>query len=85
MSEWRAGAWSRLSLVVVLWALCYPLVGTGLDAAPPLTFAALRALVGGTALGLVAVALRRPFPRGRTMGWAALGGALATGLGFAGM
>lgn len=52
-----------LLLVPVLNALCYPFISLGLAYAPHLTFAALRAIVAGLSLAIVAVALRRPLPK----------------------
>lgn len=75
-----------LLLVTVLWASCYPLITVGLRFAPPLSFAALRALAAGVSLVFIAGLLRRPMPRGyRT--WLALAaiGLGTTSLGFLGM
>jgi len=73
-------------LVMFLWAACFPLIVLGLQDAPHLHFAALRALLAGVVLLLVAVALRRPLPRGMKtwlqLGWIGLG---ATTLAFLGM
>jgi drug/metabolite transporter (DMT)-like permease len=41
-------------LVAVLWAICFPFIVVGLPDAPPLLFAALRALLAGLCLVLVA-------------------------------
>ncbi|OUC09870.1 hypothetical protein RY27_00235 [Litorilinea aerophila] len=72
--------------VTFLWALCYPLIATGLAAAPPLAFAALRSLIAGAGLLTVAAVLRRPLPRDANTWLALLGAGLsATGLGFTGM
>ncbi len=80
------GDLSRLLLVTFLWALCYPLIATGLSAAPPLTFAALRSFVAGLGLLAPAVLLRRPWPEGWRVWSNLMGVGLgATGLGFAGM
>ena len=73
-------------LVMFLWAACFPLIMFGLQDAPHLHFAALRALLAGVVLLLVAVALRRPLPRGLKK-WFQLGciGLGATTLAFLGM
>lgn len=72
--------------VSILWALCYPLIALGIRYAPPLAFAALRALVAGLALGAVAWALGRPVPRDlRTWAMLAAIGLGTTSLGFLGM
>lgn len=75
-----------LLVVAALWATCYPLITVGLKYAPPFHFAALRALVAGSALALVAALLRRPMPR-RPGTWLALAvtGLGTTSLGFFGM
>lgn len=69
-----------------LWALCFPLIATGLDLAPHLAFAAMRAALAGLSLLLIAVLLGRPLPRG-LRSWALIGliGIGSTSLGFFGM
>ncbi|RST85467.1 DMT family transporter [Aquibium carbonis] len=62
-----------LVLVAVLNALCYPLITMGLAHVPHLTFAALRAIVAGISLALIAAVLRRPWPPD-FRAWVALGG-----------
>ena len=80
------GDLARLILVMFLWALCFPLIATGLSATPPLYFSALRSFVAGVGLLLPAFALRRPLPQGRSVWWGLLGvGLSATSLGFGGM
>ena len=76
----------KVITVMALWAACFPLITTGLALAPHLTFAAMRALVAGTALVGTALALGRPMPTGRTT-WLLLivAGVGATTLGFLGM
>lgn len=75
-----------LLLVMFLWALCFPLIATGLSSSPPLYFAALRALVAGIGLLIVALALRRPLPRQPHLWLGILGVGLSyTSAGFAGM
>lgn len=72
--------------VMLLWALCFPLISIGLTSSPPLFYAAIRALIAGIFLLLFAIALRRPLPNERSV-W--LGvivvGLTATSLGFFGM
>lgn len=72
--------------VMFLWAICYPLIVLGLSEAPHLSFATLRAVLAGAALLLIALALRRPMPKGWRV-WASLAaiGLGATTLGFIGM
>ena len=73
-------------LVMFLWAVCFPLIQTGLEASPPMWFAGLRALLAGVVLIVFAGLTGRPQIRG-TMVWSAvaLAGLTATGLGFFGM
>ncbi|WP_228845367.1 DMT family transporter [Phototrophicus methaneseepsis] len=92
--ELDAGVRQRLSwidlalllLVMFLWALCFPLIATGLSSSPPLYFAALRSLVAGIGLLVPAVALRHPLPRLPRLWLGILGVGLSyTSAGFAGM
>lgn len=77
---------AQIIFVMLLWAACYPLITIGIEFAPHLTFAALRAILAGLALTGLAIALRRPLPRGRRV-WAMIAviGVGATSLGFLGM
>ena len=76
----------KVVTVMALWAACFPLITTGLALAPHLTFAAMRALIAGTALLGTAIALGRPFPNGvRTWLLLIVAGIGATTLGFLGM
>jgi len=77
---------ARIVLAMFLWAACFPLITAGLQYAPHLTFATMRAVLAGAVLVGLAVMLRRPFPRGWRI-WAILGvvGFGATSLGFLGM
>ncbi|CAM9938407.1 DMT family transporter [Salinisphaera sp. P385] len=73
-------------LVAFLWAICFPLIEVGLGDAPPLVFAATRAVLAGALLILLAVWLGRPWPRGFVnLGLIAAIGVSFTGLGFGGM
>jgi drug/metabolite transporter (DMT)-like permease len=76
----------RLLAVMVLWASCFPLITIGLDLAPHLAFAAMRAVLAGLSLLAVGVVLGRPAPQG-TRNWflVAFAGFGATSLGFLGM
>ena len=77
---------AQLVLVMLLWALCFPLIATGLSVAPPLYFAALRSFVAGVGLLLPAFILRRPLPQGHNLWLSLLGvGLTTTSLGFSGM
>lgn len=76
----------KIVTVMLLWAACYPLLSVGIQLAPHLSFAALRAVIAGLVLVGLACALRRPFPR-KARVWAMLSvmGFAATSLGFLGM
>lgn len=85
---WRNGTADafRLTLVMLLWAACFPLITVGLASAPHLTFAAIRAILAGAALVALGVILRRPLPSApAAWGWIALIGLGTTTLGFLGM
>ncbi|NNC81376.1 MAG: DMT family transporter [Acidimicrobiales bacterium] len=77
---------AKIVTVMVLWAACFPLITVGIDRAPHITFAALRALLAGTALVGTAAVSGRLRPIGghhwRLLTVAGLG---ATTLGFLGM
>ncbi len=77
---------ARITLVMLLWAICFPLITAGFAYAPHLTFATLRALLAGVALLAVGFALGRPVPKGVRV-WTILTfvGLGATSLGFLGM
>lgn len=77
---------SKIILVMLLWALCFPLITVGLALSPHLTFAALRAILAGAALVALGLVLGRPMPKGAGI-WAILilVGLGATSLGFFGM
>ncbi|GIL02594.1 MAG: transporter [Alphaproteobacteria bacterium] len=76
----------RLVTVMLLWASCYPLITVGLELAPHLAFATMRAGIAGFVLLAIAVILHRPLPRD-TRSWAVLSlvGLGSTGFGFLGM
>lgn len=76
----------KIILAMFLWAICFPLITLGIAYAPHLTFATLRAALAGLVLVGIALALRRPLPRGaRTWAVLAAVGLGATSLGFLGM
>jgi drug/metabolite transporter (DMT)-like permease len=64
-SRVNRGTVASLLAVATLTALCYPLLSIGLTRAPPFQFATRRAGVAGIALLMLALLLRRPFPRTR--------------------
>lgn len=77
---------AQIILVMLLWAACFPLITAGIEFAPHLTFAALRAILAGLTLTALALALRRPLPKeGRVWAMVAVVGLGATSLGFLGM
>lgn len=77
---------AQIILVMLLWAACFPLIAAGIQFAPHLSFAALRAILAGVALTALALALRRPLPNGvRSWAMVATVGLGATSLGFLGM
>ena len=77
---------SKIILVMLLWAVCFPLIVAGFAYAPHLTFAALRAFISGAALIAVGLALGRPLPKGaRAWMMLALVGLGATSLAYLGM
>ena len=77
---------SRIILVMFLWAVCFPLITVGFAYAPHLTFAALRAFIAGAALVGVGLVLGRAVPSGARI-WITLifTGLGATSLAFLGM
>ena len=76
----------QILVVMVLWASCFPLITAGIGFSPHLTFAALRAVIAGAALMILAAALRRPLPAtGRDWAIITFIGLGATSLGFLGM
>ncbi len=77
---------TRVVAVMILWASCYPLITLGLDDAPHLTFAAIRAVLAGGALLGVSFILRLPIPREKRLWyWLAIAGFGTTTLGYLGM
>tara|TARA_R110000772_G_scaffold58843_1_gene133344 strand:- start:851 stop:1747 length:897 start_codon:yes stop_codon:yes gene_type:complete len=76
----------QIIIVMFLWAVCFPLITLGIEFAPHLTFATLRAVIAGLALTALAIALRRPWPQGRRI-WTIISivGVGATSFGFFGM
>lgn len=76
----------RLVTVMFLWAVCFPLITLGLELAPHLAFATLRALIAGVVVVGLGMAVGRPWPAGKSS-WLllAVAGLGATTLGFLGM
>ena len=76
----------RLMAVMVLWASCFPLITIGLDLAPHLAFAALRAALAGLCLIALGALCGRPVPVGkRSWFLIVVVGLGATSMGFLGM
>ena len=76
----------RMMWITAALAGCFLAVRWGLRDAPLLWFAALRALVGGVALAVVAATQRRPIPRSaRTWGWVGVLGLVNVSVAFAAM
>lgn len=80
------GTAMRLLAVMVLWASCFPLITIGLDLAPHLAFAALRAALAGLCLiAFGALCGRRVPDSGRSWTLIVVVGFGATSMGFLGM
>lgn len=76
----------RLALVMLLWAICFPLIAIGLTMAPPLTFAALRSFIAGACLLIPAYVWGHCPLRGWRVWLILLAiGISITSIGFAGM
>jgi len=76
----------RLLAVMVLWAACFPLITIGLDLAPHLAFAALRAALAGLCLIALGALCGRSIPvGGRSWILIVVVGLGATSMGFFGM
>lgn len=59
--------------IIVIGALCYPLIARGLQYSPPLLFAAIRVLIAGASIMLVLPVLKKPiFPPRGTWKWVML-------------
>lgn len=76
----------QLVVVMLLWAGCFPLIALGLDSAPHLAFAFMRAALAGVCLLGLGALLGRPLPSDlRTWALLLLVGLGTTTLGFLGM
>jgi len=80
------GDLTQVLVVVILWAICYPLITTGLAAFPLFHFAALRSLLAGVCLLAAGIMLKRSLVPDRNI-WLVLiiASFTFTTLGFAGM
>ena len=86
MQEVTIDAALRLLGVMVLWAACFPLITIGLDLAPHIAFAALRAGLAGVCLIALGFLRHRPAPVGvRPWILIVVVGLGATSMGFLGM
>ncbi|MEA2638857.1 MAG: hypothetical protein QOF51_251 [Chloroflexota bacterium] len=82
----RALVAALLITVIAIWGLTYVLIRIGMQYSPPEFFAILRTGTGGALLCIVALALRRPFPRGwHTHGWLFACGVTGCSIFFTGM
>lgn len=76
----------QVLIVILLWAICYPLITTGLAAFPPFYFATLRCFLAGISLLIAAYLLNRPLIPNKSIWFALILAALTfTSLGFTGM
>jgi probable blue pigment (indigoidine) exporter len=76
----------RMVWVTTAWGSCFLFIAWGLRDAPPLWFAALRALTAGAVLVAVGFLQRRPQPQGvRAWSWLTLIGLVNVTLAFAAM
>ncbi len=76
----------KILVVVVLWAICYPLITTGLETYPPLHFATLRSLLAGACLLIAGLMLKKTIiPERRTWPGLIIISLTFTTLGFTGM
>ena len=76
----------QVTIVMLLWALCFPLITTGLSTSPPLHLAALRSLLAGATLLAAGILYKLPLLPERST-WLLLGiiSMMFTTLGFTGM
>jgi drug/metabolite transporter (DMT)-like permease len=76
----------QVIIVMFLWAICFPFITWGIESAPHLTFATLRAVLSGLVLIVIALMLRQPFPA-EWHDWKSIAvvGIGATSFGFFGM
>jgi len=72
-------------LVILIWSLCFVVIKSSYGDAPPLLYAALRALLGGFPLLMIIAPTRKFLPPSRSWGWIAALGATNTTLGLSGM
>ncbi len=77
---------TQVLVVIVLWAICYPLITAGLAAFPPFHFAALRSLLAGASLLVAGIVLKRSLLPDRATWFNLIIAAFTfTTVGFAGM
>ncbi len=76
----------QILLVIILWAICYPLITTGLEAFSPFHFATLRCLLAGASLLIAGIILKKSIiPKKATWPGLIFASLTFTALGFAGM
>src|SRR3972149_4529659 len=71
--------------VIFIWSGCFVVIKTTYRDSPPLVYAAMRALLGGLPLLMIATASQKLLPPARTWGWIVALGATNTTLGLSGM
>ncbi|MCW9046651.1 MAG: EamA family transporter [Gammaproteobacteria bacterium] len=77
---------AQILVVIILWAICYPLITTGLDAFSPLHFAKLRSLIAGASLLIAGIILKKSIiPEKATWPGLVIISLTFTSLGFTGM
>jgi len=72
-------------LVIFIWSGCFVIIKTTYRDSPPLVYAAMRALLAGLPLLMVATASQKFLPPARTWGWIVALGITNTTLGLSGM
>lgn len=76
----------QIIVVIILWAICYPLITTGLEVFPPLHFATLRSLLAGASLLVAGLMFKKTIiPERETWPSIVVVALTFTTLGFTGM
>lgn len=77
---------AQILVVIILWAICYPLITTGLDSFSPFHFATLRSLIAGVSLLVAGIMLKKSIiPERATWPGLVIISLTFTSLGFTGM
>ena len=77
-----AGSWSAFGFCCLIWGSTFLFIRVGNDTLAPVWAAALRLIVSAAILAAIAVALRRPWPRGPELEAALWFGAVDFGIGL---